>query len=210
MVAGVRPQYPSQWAAITAVAGMLGIGTTETLRTWIRRSDIDTGQRPGVTTQMAEENKALRKEIAELRRANEILKAAAIFFGAPSCAPRGAGWIGRWWETVSFGPSQRPDEASGQPIARNDGDPWQAAPRRRAVLLLPDGAGSSSEVRRVQRERTSVRRSVIPKPAPTWRIWAGLQCTTPSTAGLTPKPFSSNGGEAMVKACGVIVAMLPE
>jgi transposase len=38
--------------------------------------------RPGVTSQMTEENKALRKEIAELRRANEILKAAAIFFGA--------------------------------------------------------------------------------------------------------------------------------
>jgi len=52
------------------------------LRTWIRRSEVDTGQRAGVTSQMAEENKALRKEIAELRRANEILKAAAIFFGA--------------------------------------------------------------------------------------------------------------------------------
>lgn len=47
MVAEVRPQYPSQWAAITAVAGMLGIGTPETLRTWIRRSEVDTGQRRG-------------------------------------------------------------------------------------------------------------------------------------------------------------------
>ena len=82
MVVEVRPQYPSQWAAITAVAGMLGIGTPETLRTWIRRLEVDSGVRPGVTSQMAEENKALRKEIAELRRANEILKAAAIFFGA--------------------------------------------------------------------------------------------------------------------------------
>ena len=51
MVAEVRPQYPSQWAAITAVAGMLGIGTPETLRTWIRRAEVDTGQRPGVTSQ---------------------------------------------------------------------------------------------------------------------------------------------------------------
>jgi transposase len=82
MVAEVRPQYPSQWAAITAVAGMLGIGAAETLRAWIRRSEVDTGVRPGLSSQMAEENKALRKEIAELRRANEILKAAAIFFGA--------------------------------------------------------------------------------------------------------------------------------
>ena len=82
MVAEVRPQYPSQWAAITAVAGMLGIGTARDA------ADLDPplggrhGREPGVTSQMAEENKALRKEIAELRRANEILKAAAIFFGA--------------------------------------------------------------------------------------------------------------------------------
>ena len=47
MVAEVRPQYPSQWAAITAVAGMLGIGTAETLRTWIRRSEVDTGVSAG-------------------------------------------------------------------------------------------------------------------------------------------------------------------
>ncbi len=84
MVAEVRPQYPSQWAAITAVAGMLGIGTPETLRTWIRRSEVDTGQRPGVTTQIAEENKALRREIAELRR-------AIVIFGRVSGAVRSSG-----------------------------------------------------------------------------------------------------------------------
>ena len=82
MVAEVLTAAPSQWAAITAVAGMLGIGAAETLRTWIRRSEVDTGLRPGLMSQVAEENKALRKEIAELRRANWILKAAAIFFGA--------------------------------------------------------------------------------------------------------------------------------
>ena len=71
----VRPQYPSQWAAITAVAGMVGSGTPETLRTWIRRSEVDSGVGPGVTSQMAEENRALRKEIAELRRA-KVLRAA--------------------------------------------------------------------------------------------------------------------------------------
>ena len=82
MVAEVRPGYDSQWAAITTVAGMLGIGTPETLRTWIRRSETDSGLRPGVTSEIAAENKQLRRENAELRRANEILKAAAIFFGA--------------------------------------------------------------------------------------------------------------------------------
>ena len=67
-----RDEYDTEWAAITAVAGMLGIGTPETLRTWIRRAEVDTGGRPGVTSQMAEENKALRKQVAELRRANVI------------------------------------------------------------------------------------------------------------------------------------------
>ena len=82
MVAEVRQQYPSQWAAITAVAGMLGIGTPETLRTWIRRSEVDAGPtaRGDVADGRGEQGAA--KEIAELRRANEILKAAAIFFGA--------------------------------------------------------------------------------------------------------------------------------
>src|SRR6478735_5581833 len=114
MVAEVRPQYPSQWAAITAVAGMLGIGAAETLRTWIRRAEVDSGARPGVTSQMAEENKALRREIAELRRANEILKAAAIFFGPSSTGPgdgdsvhrRTQGQPGtrtRWWGRACLG-----------------------------------------------------------------------------------------------------------
>jgi transposase len=47
MVAEVRPQYPSQWAAITAVAAMLGIGTPETLRTWIRRAEVKLGPASG-------------------------------------------------------------------------------------------------------------------------------------------------------------------
>ena len=70
--------------------------------------------------------------------------------------------------------------------------------------------GLVEQGQKVQRKRTSVRRSVTPKPAPTWRIWAGLQCTISPAVGSTPKPFSSSGGEAMVKACGVAVAMLPE
>lgn len=82
MVAEVAPQYGSQWAAITAVAGKLGVGAPETVRTWVRRAEVDAGKRPGVTTEEAEELKRLKRENAELRRANEILKAAAIFFGA--------------------------------------------------------------------------------------------------------------------------------
>ncbi len=82
MVAEIAPQHGSQWAAITAVADKLGVGAPETVRTWVRRAEVDAGNRPGVTTEEAEELKRLKREVAELRRANEILKAAAIFFGA--------------------------------------------------------------------------------------------------------------------------------
>jgi len=56
--------------------------TPETLRKWVRRAEIDEGQRPGLTTTERERLKELEKENKELRRANEILKAAAAFFGA--------------------------------------------------------------------------------------------------------------------------------
>ncbi len=56
--------------------------TPETLRTWVRRAETDEGLRPGLTTTERERLKALERENRELRRANEILKAAATFFGA--------------------------------------------------------------------------------------------------------------------------------
>jgi transposase len=68
MVAEVRPNYESEWAAIGAVAQKLGIGSSETLRAWIRRAQVDAGQRPGVTSEEAAEIKRLRRENAELRR----------------------------------------------------------------------------------------------------------------------------------------------
>jgi transposase-like protein len=61
------------------VGAMLGINPA-TLRNWIEREEVDAGARPGVTSMDAEQIKALRKENAELRRANEILKAASAFF----------------------------------------------------------------------------------------------------------------------------------
>jgi transposase len=75
MVAEVQGDYPSQWAAIGAVASKLGIGSSETLRKWVRRAEVDAGQRPGLTSEEHAEIKKLRREVAELRRANEILKA---------------------------------------------------------------------------------------------------------------------------------------
>ncbi|MGN9914762.1 IS3 family transposase [Phytohabitans sp. LJ34] len=79
MVAEVRPNYDSEWAAIGAVAQRLGIGTAETLRKWVRQAEVDAGQRPGTTSDESAELKRLRRENAELRRANEILKAASGF-----------------------------------------------------------------------------------------------------------------------------------
>jgi transposase len=60
----------------------LGIGSAETLRKWVRRAQVDAGERPGTTTEESEKIRALKKENAELRRANEILKAASSFFAA--------------------------------------------------------------------------------------------------------------------------------
>jgi transposase len=82
MVAEVGPNYDSQWAAIGAVAQKLGVGTAETVRKWVRQSEVDSGQRPGMTSEESAELKRLRRENAELRRANEILKAASAFFAA--------------------------------------------------------------------------------------------------------------------------------
>ena len=82
MVAEVRPEYPSDWPAIKAVAGKLGIGSAETLRKWVRQAEVDAGQRPGMTSEESAEIRRLKRENAELRRANEILKAASVFFAA--------------------------------------------------------------------------------------------------------------------------------
>jgi transposase len=88
MVAQIRPEYPSDWPAICAVAEKLGIGTAETLRKWVRQAEVDAGQRPGVSSEESVEIKRLKRENAELRRANEILKAASAFFAAELDRPQ--------------------------------------------------------------------------------------------------------------------------
>jgi transposase len=88
MVAEVRPNYESDWAAITAVAVKLGIGTAETLRKWVRQGQVDAGRRPGISTEESVELRRLRAEVRELRRANEILKAASAFFAAELDRPQ--------------------------------------------------------------------------------------------------------------------------
>jgi len=75
-------EYPSEFEAIRTIARKLGIGSPETLRKWVRQAEVDGGTRPGKTTQELAEIRELKKEIAELRRANEILKTSSAFFAA--------------------------------------------------------------------------------------------------------------------------------
>jgi transposase len=79
MVLEHQQEYESQWAAIRSIAEKFGM-TTETLRSWVRQAEIDGGKRPGVSSAEAERIKDLERENRELRRANEILKAASAFF----------------------------------------------------------------------------------------------------------------------------------
>jgi transposase len=74
-----RGEYQTQWAAITSIAQKCGM-TAETLRKWVRQVEVDGGRRPGVSSEEAARIKELERENKELRRANEILKAASAFF----------------------------------------------------------------------------------------------------------------------------------
>ena len=79
MVLEHQGEYPSQWAAIGAVASKIGC-TAETLRKWVRQSERDQGLRDGLTTSDRERLKALEQENRELKRANEILRKASAYF----------------------------------------------------------------------------------------------------------------------------------
>jgi transposase len=88
MVGEVRADHESDWAAITQVAKLLGVGTPETVRKWCRQAEIDAGRRPGVTSEETAELKRLKRENAELRRANAILRSASVFFAAELDRPQ--------------------------------------------------------------------------------------------------------------------------
>jgi transposase len=81
MVFDHQDEYPSQWKAIQSISAKLSINH-ETLRIWVRRAETDAGERPGLTTNERTKLRELEREVKELRRANEILKSAATFFGA--------------------------------------------------------------------------------------------------------------------------------
>jgi transposase len=77
--------YPTEWAAITAVSGRLGM-SAETLRKWLRQAEVDAGEKPGTATQESAEIRELRRKNRELEQTIEILKAATTFF-ARECDP---------------------------------------------------------------------------------------------------------------------------
>ena len=81
MVVEHQGDHPSQWAAICSIAAKFGV-SHETLRNWVRRAEVDDGLRSGLTSDERQRLRSLERENRELRRANEILKSAAAFFGS--------------------------------------------------------------------------------------------------------------------------------
>lgn len=81
MVVEHADESSSQWQAIVSIAEKLDVHR-ESLPTWVRRAEIDSGGGPGLTTDERARMKDLEREVRELRRANEILKTASVFVAA--------------------------------------------------------------------------------------------------------------------------------
>ena len=79
MVQETIEQTGERFGVITRVARQLGVGS-ESLRSWVRQDEVDGGRRPGVTSQERRRIAELEQQVRELRRANDILKAASAFF----------------------------------------------------------------------------------------------------------------------------------
>ena len=79
MVFEHRDEYDSEWEAIGSIAKKIGC-TSETLRKWVRQTEVDTGRRDGLTSEEKARSKDLEREVRELRQANEILKKASAYF----------------------------------------------------------------------------------------------------------------------------------
>ncbi|RYG63174.1 IS3 family transposase [bacterium] len=86
MVHDHRVEYPSLWAAVESIAPKIGC-VPQTLLDWVKRAEVDSGMREGVTTSEAQRVKDLERENKELRRANEILKLASAFFAPGGARP---------------------------------------------------------------------------------------------------------------------------
>ena len=79
MVLSTEHEHRSRWSAIQSVAAKIGC-TPETLRSWVNKSEVDSGSKAGTTTDAASKIKELEREVRDLKRANEILRKASAFF----------------------------------------------------------------------------------------------------------------------------------
>ena len=79
MVLDHEAEHPSRWQAIVSIAGKIGC-TAQTLNEWVKKAEVDSGRKPGLTTDMAAKLKTLERENRELRQANEILRKASAYF----------------------------------------------------------------------------------------------------------------------------------
>ena len=79
MVLDHAGEHASRWAAVVSIAAKIGC-TAQTLNEWVKKSEVDSGKRAGLPTDVAEKLKALERENRELRQANEILRKASAYF----------------------------------------------------------------------------------------------------------------------------------
>ena len=80
LVLETRDQYKTEYEAIRSIGAKLDVGT-ESLRKWVRQAEVDAGSRPGTTTEESAQLKALKRENAELKRANETSHAPLVSSG---------------------------------------------------------------------------------------------------------------------------------
>ena len=79
MVLSNEGQHESRWSAILSISAKIGCAP-QTLNEWVKKAEVDSGRRGGITTETAEKMKALEREVRELKQANEILRKASAYF----------------------------------------------------------------------------------------------------------------------------------
>ena len=105
MVFELRAETGETWGTVARAGRQLGV-SPETLRNWVSQAQVDSGERAGTTTEDRKKIAELEREVRELRRANEILKAASAYF-ARELDPRYPRWSGSSVHAVTSSESSR-------------------------------------------------------------------------------------------------------
>ncbi|WP_309114768.1 IS3 family transposase [Saccharothrix sp.] len=149
-----RDEYPSWWAAVSSIAPKFGV-TPETLRKWVRQAEVDHGARPGTATEESAELKRLKREVAELKRANEILKSAAGFLRGGARPPRATviDYIDRHEQEFGVEPICRVLRRAGVAIAPST---YYAAKARPASMRAERDENLKEEILSVWRDNYQV------------------------------------------------------